>query len=351
VHRGLTLPLGVTAHLLGVTTTRVYGTFLRDPDRRLVVEEADATAAIDATGAARLVLTRSALLTVEILGLLGALGATEHGLLVTPGLLRQLHAERAEHAEVARHGRRGMDIVGGQLTIYETTPEDGRLGLERTNALIAWVERHCTPTYPDRPPGHDPAWKTIGEDSELAVLAAVREDTVLFCDDLGLRRLAHGEYKVRGTSTYAWLSSLNRSGRISDEEMQRHVGVLLRLGHTPVPLTVEHAVAAVREDPERLLVFRRVIGHLREPWIDSTVAARFIARVLRLTVLEPELRRTISAVADQSFDALLGARPQEQQEIARHVRSAIRNDLGLLPSDRDRLLLQLRTFLERPRVV
>lgn len=352
MYRTLTLPLGVIAHQLGTTMTRAYGAFLRDPDRRLRVEEVDATAAMEAAGAARLVLTRSALLTVELLGLLDVLGSGDHKLLVTPGLLRHLHAERAEHAEVARHGRRGFDLVGGRLAILETTPQEGRHGLDRTNALIAWVENHCTPTYPDRPPNsHDAAWQKIGEESELAVLAAARENAVLFCDDLGLRRLALGEYKVRGTSSYSWLLSLQRSGHISDDELQRHLGVLLRLGHTAVPLTVEHMVAAVREDAERLQVFRRVIGHLREQCIDPTVAAHLVVRVLRLTLLEPELRQTISSVADHCFDALLGARPLEQQDIARHVRSALRRELVLLPAERDRLLRQLAAFLDKPRIV
>ncbi|MGF1469312.1 MAG: tetratricopeptide repeat protein [Sandaracinaceae bacterium] len=329
------LPLGFAEKQLGLTTPQVYGAISEDIDRRLMVEVIDPRDGTAAARAGRCVLTRSALLTIQVLGCFDLVESLTTEILVPPNLMIELRQEEAEHKEVARKGRTSMGVRNGQPVLFEATPADGAALLARHQALVTWVEKVgvSKPRPFDWESRREPVWDGVSDSSFDAAIVAAAEDAPIFADDLGLRMLAHHKLSVSGFSTYALLKAAADDGRFDDARYHMLLSQLLVIGHAHVAPTIEAVRLAMDEGedwPSRALA--RVLIHLRGPHVDLAAGARFVAQVIRLAILNHPLR-DFRPVADLAFESIFHGRDPDNVE--RMLRRAVQLDLLLIPQKDD----------------
>ncbi len=337
------LPLGFAEKHLGHSTIQVYGALCNDIDRRLPVEFVDLTAGLAAARLGRFVLTRSALITIEALDCFDLIESLGPEVLLPPSLIDMLRQEEAESKEVARRGRTALGWNDGQPTLFETTPSDGVAFLASLQRLVAWVERVGTvrPRPFDWESRQDEIWENVAEASFDAGIIAADQEAPLFADDLGLRRLAHHKLGVQGFSTYALLTAAREDGHLDEARYEKLLTHLLVLGHSYVPPTVQTVRVAMRDEtgwPSHALA--RILVHLRGRHVNLSGAARFVARVIRMAILEHPVR-DFHPIADLAFESIFHGRTPDEVEAL--LRRALEIEFLLLPQ-RERVLEDLAAF-------
>lgn len=337
------LPLGFAEEHLSLSTIQVYAALCDDINRRVPVEFVDPTAAIDAARAGRFVLTRSALVTIEALDCFDLIESLGPEVILPPGLIDILRQEEAESKEVARRGRTALGWKDGQPMLFETSASDGVAFLARVQRLVAWVERVGTvkPRPYDWESRQDDVWKNVAEASFEAGIVAADQEAPLFADDLGLRLLARHKFGVEGFSTYALLSAAREDGHLDEARYEKLTTHLLVLGHSYVPPTMKAVRLALGDEsgwPSYAVA--RVLVHLRGRHVNLSAAARFVARVIRMAVLEHPIQ-DFRPIADLAFESIFHGRKADEVEAL--LRPAVEMEFLLLPQ-REVVLEALASF-------
>ncbi|HSW82895.1 MAG TPA: tetratricopeptide repeat protein [Usitatibacter sp.] len=262
-----------------------------------------------ASAARSMVLTRSALHTIQTLGLLDQLpGLFELNAPVS--LRRELMKDQAEADKEAAEGRRHMTADGVGLAMQELEAGDPRL-IERFKAakdLSLWADAHVR--FMPRPLASIGAPESeteqtrdiVGAPSYDAVALSAALGAPLFADDLGLRRLgpiAQGP----SFSSLTLLDALAERLVITTAQRDDYVFRLVLSGYLyalPHPSLLVHGVSTHLEPADAKKLFDLLI----QPTFNLAQAAAIVARTLRLLALAPVHAVSLEWFVDQALSAL-----------------------------------------------
>lgn len=318
------LPLGSIVEWLGRSVPQLMAALRASDTARLLVEPADAvaqsTAAERTAGAAALILTRSALVTAQELGLLDDLAATFK--LRAPMSLRVEIASELRTAE--EEYERGTTTMLPGPTVIALDPGAPELA-ERRDAMRGlrdWFDTHVekrplplswssAETDPDRD-----VRGQIGSPSFDALALASEGEGLLYADDLGLRRLALRDAgPPPSVSTLSLVEGLSRRGALSAERLAdlRLALVVRRYGF--VLPTVDLLAPALRGASVPASQVPFVLELLIGPGIDlreaATVAAEVVAAVAKapiFTVAPASVARRLVETLARRWGALAATR-------------------------------------------
>jgi tetratricopeptide (TPR) repeat protein len=294
----LGLPLGTIAMGLGRPLNEAY-VMRVERGERLYTEFGDTRSLERSVAAAAnttpLVLTRSALVTAELLwpegvDLYALMERLGRQLLAPQRLLDELEEERRALQLAVRQGTTRLGVGPAGFVSSATTPEQTARQGELLVRSIAWVRRVAT--VPIRSlasisPAAQRLGDVLGFSSVDALDAAGSYGATLYADDLGLRRFETAvAIGVQGCSTWALVTAAHARGLLKPREARRAVAALVRLQHYFVPLSAELLAGLVSDEAHQVtastrLVFRR----LSDPAIDAQTAIDVAAQTLQLVAL------------------------------------------------------------------
>lgn len=336
-------PLGFAEKALGQTTRQVYGAIVGDSDRHLPVELRDSSPSVEAAKTDGLVMTRSALCTIEALDCFDLVEAMAKDILVPPGLLEQLRLDEAELESIAEEGRHSIGILDGKPASFEITPDEAQRPLAAVRRTKSWLDRvgRVIPR-PDRwNERRLDVWQQVSENAYDAAIAASTTKRPLYADDLGLR-LAATKLGVTGFSTFALIERARKDGKLDEAKHQRLLKDLLVLGHHVLPLELSTIRLTIpTKDTDSHFEFSRLMTYLRRESVDLNSAARFAAQVLKVAMLEGQ-RDAIAEIADIVYEAVFHGR--DRQRVERALKQAIGATFYLLPQ-RDFFVIALGQYI------
>ena len=290
--------------------------------------------------AERVVVTETALWTAQRQQLLDDL-KDRFEIVVPQALLDSVRDRLDELEKGVQEGHCVVKNVGDALRVEELEPEDPTLVAQRDDARsrVKWLEAYAR--VMPRPLG---AWtkEVIGENAANAigrsavgcVELAVHEGATMYCDDLGLRRVAA---PAGGTSfsTIALVTGLKEAGRIGEEDAAKRALWLAEHRYRAIPVNTGLMCRAFRSLQGDPLV--SILALAGPPSMKLDDVARMGAQVLRWLATD---------VAGLSLgfgtQTLLAAMSQHWRSdlAARALRRAAEGEFSLLP-------VQLRTVFEQ----
>jgi hypothetical protein len=296
---GDVLPVGALASGLGGPVWRAYATLVSRPGRHLFTEAPDpalARGSVAAAGAGPLVLTRTAIATVEELTAAGhpirpALARSGRRLVAPRSLVDELEEELADLRAYDGQPMRTMSTGPAGLALHEASPDAVAALTDRRRATAAWLGG--TAEILPRPLAEigvagRARRERLGASSADALSLANAEAGALWADDLGLRRIEAPAGSVAGCSTWALVEALGAEGHLTAEAVHRATLALLRLRHHFVPVGAELLYRALRDEAyavgaDTILALDQLSG--TEVTVDS--ATSVVAEFLRLVALDP----------------------------------------------------------------
>ncbi len=344
-------PLGSVAARLGVGIGDVYAEISRRPDLKLSseypfpVEFAAATKL--ASDSERILLTRSALITVAELELHPLFEEGSRSMLVPQSLLDELQMELqvlGSHAEAgSQHLVAGP---GGSFAMVERTPREIREEQRRIESCIDWVRETCR-VEPVPSESIDETFRSVreqlGNSTADTYLIALEMSVPVYADDLGIRRLELSPFndKCEGFSTAALIWGLLRVDGIDEERGLDVLVELVRRDHYFVPVNAAMLKRALEKtgyqvDDGILKLFDRLRGTHSATGAAISVAAELLCEI----ALSPAAG-SIGAVATLCFECLADGHPSWTLEVMRQECEA---RLHLLPMARDRVMERWEAF-------
>lgn len=330
-------PLGVMAKLLGVPISVIVESFsLAEQPGQLFVEWVDgpgqARSREAAETATKIVLTRSALHTAQVLGLLDVLAAT-YELLTPSALERELRVELEDAEKEVASGRSYMlpaAVVG--FTLDDLPPNHPAL-VARRDALRAALDFVLTKTQTEgRPlstvsPEGSPAEKArefVGHSSHDAVMLAQQVGATMYADDLGLRRFC----SAPSFSSIALLYGFTARGVMAPSERDSHLRTLMLRRYSTMPPTPDLLVSALTQ-PQNVL--EAGVNLLAEPAVSLAAAAELGAELLRRSVSAALVVRAPGDLTRMLLTAMSRSWPATHCAVALH--RAAQRRMALLPND------------------
>lgn len=303
--------------------------FVEWPDdaRALVSREA-------ARGAARFVLTRSALATAQQAGLLDTV--LSRRCIAPRSLKRAVRGELLEAEQRVTDGWHVMKAADTGLG-FEGFPAGHAVLTARRDSLkhlmakldetVEFVPRPLE-AFGDPIGGDDLARKTVGDAASDALELSRFLPGTLYADDLGLRMLADG-LGVSSCSTVSIVQALAESGGIPTSVRDEALADLVEWHYCAIPPSAELLVEAM--SPARSGEGRRwIFGLLAAQQLELGVAARILVRAVRLVALQPVVTFGIGEMVRMGLDALKSRAPHAV--VAHAVASLAARELALLPA-------------------
>lgn len=341
------LPLGLIASAMGAKLPDAYWSIAADRTHPLLVEFGDSlqqsvAAAVSERAA---ILTRSALLTLQFLQAFDVAARVRPRLIVPRSLIDELLDERADLVEKARLGQKMVYQDADGLVAHETSSQQWSAELARFDELMRWIDAHCeihTRPLAAAQKENEEHRERMGASSYDTIELAAADDSEVFADDLGLRRIHLTGTGRFGFSTYGLLLSA-RGNVLEEEAFQRHVAGLIRLSHAAVSLEPETLVIALSD--ASYAVNARIVpllDRIRDPQISDPNVAAFIVKALVRLALRRDGRRHLGSVAYALADAGVEGRDGAKMLalITRYAGIAMR----LLPEEHDEVLAALDRF-------
>jgi tetratricopeptide (TPR) repeat protein len=288
------VPLGAIVHLLGGTLPDIVSYLTGDGDNKApyFVEwsnrDGQEESLLAASSASSVILTRSALETIDALDLFDLLTSTFK--LVAPISLRdELQAEVDSASEAVARGEKTMVSVGGMLRFHELEPGHATLiaRAEKAKRLLAFLESPDVDLAP-RPleviqpstSSEEKVRDLIGHGSLDALALAKQLKASLYADDLGLRKLLTIEDRQRSFSSVSLLQGLAQRGLVSAEDRDTHLVHLAQRHFAVIPPSIsllQRGLALTAGAPDSEVV--KVLGLLTT--LGPQDAARLAAQLLR----------------------------------------------------------------------
>lgn len=153
-------------------------------------------------------------------------------------------------------GKQGYFTVakdGEKFIRYETTSEQVEKKLKFLDDTKIWIEENCEvvtikPEYLDKMAKYeDEKNAKLGRSFLDSLIIAMQENAVIFTDDLALRKLAKGEFKVDGIWTQCFLMYLKNIGKIDIETYGSFVINLIMNNYTYTRFDANIILQAVRQ--------------------------------------------------------------------------------------------------------
>lgn len=350
LYNRVALPLGLLASTLGSRVRAVYEHLARQPTGRLLVEvgdtEATAQAYEQAASSSRAVLTVSALLSWQHLGLLDLLPRLFASVLVPQSLLDELEEEERELMFQAELGGGTIAWIRDRIVMQEPSKEWTEKQLAEIRGLSTWVranaQREPRPLAALAAEG-DEVRSRLGSSSYDALALAKEHGAPLLADDLGLRRVAAGEYGLASFSSFTVLTLAKDRQLLDEAAMGQATTTLVQLNHEFIPVWADLLYAELSRrqfqiDGEVIRLFER----LRGGRADTAPALRVGVELLKRVALSVTGDAVLGAVADLCFEALTGDRDSSAPA---EIAAEIHRQTMLLPLQQSRLLTRLKAFL------
>jgi tetratricopeptide (TPR) repeat protein len=268
----LPLPLGIVAELLNVSLNEAmiaicHSTKIAGPLR---VEWSDPEGREESRTAAqqspKVVLTRSALVTAQIINILDLLG--DRYSLIAPHSLRQ--ELRSEQARLQKNFAQGVTLMGiheGQIyrTQYDAGHEYLRGQVENFQTLWSWVEQYvhflALPLSKVFPVGskEDVCRNSIGRSSMDAVGLSQAENIAMYADDLGLRHFFKKGDVGRSFSSVGLIRGWADLGVITPSDRDEMFLKMLMMNYDGVPISLSLIQLAFNRYP---IVNKELLGYL-----------------------------------------------------------------------------------------
>jgi tetratricopeptide (TPR) repeat protein len=342
-----TTPLGLIAEATDTSVVDAYDLMWHRERPRVWVEAPDFRT-YDGEGIpAKLLLSATALRTIQILRLTPLLDQLSVELCVTPSATIWLRAERQRLTEGTGTGLRslGWDQAVGRPITRELTPDAVAEALHEQTMFVEWVGARCSVV-------HRPAdwmrervgnWEMLDLWSFEALLAARDASAVLVADDFGHRYLGWAAWRLPSVTMCGLLGLALSAGRIEQSAFDRDVCRLHMLGHWFVSLSISQLSTTITESDGRVTPqYRQLLRHLSDPEVTMESSARLTAAALR------DLGAIISSFAtaqaiEATLEAYFAQRPRERAR--RALYGAIRARFQLVPFDERRMLALVDAFL------
>jgi tetratricopeptide (TPR) repeat protein len=339
-------PVGMFANAIGETAIEAYD-LMWHRDRPRVWVSAPEYGPLVHDVPERIVLSATALRTVQVLRITNVLELLDVEFIITPALRDWLRGERERLVQASDRGFRsiGFDPSVARPTAYEAHPEEVMAALREHERLCEWIQQNTNlvPRPHDWQRERTGDWARVDLWSYEAALIARESDAVLFADDLGHRMLSWRAWRVPSLHCFEVLSMALAAGRLSEADFNRAVRKLHVLGHRFVPLSIAQVRDCLSQSDGRLsLEFERLLLHIRDRRVTEDSAARIVAHALR----ELNFMRN-GPVTAETMEATLEAYFAERKRgrARRYLHRAIETAFALLPLDRDRIAAMVDAFL------
>jgi predicted Zn-dependent protease len=338
IYRQQALPLDFTARMAQVDICALMAELGRSGSNHvLIVEYSDDSgvqlsraAARDAT---RVVLTRSALFTMDAFDFRRRIGGMEW---IAPRSLRDdLRAELNEADTRVREGERVFGTGARGLALSEWPANHPTLVARRDalTELLSWFDTNVTVMPRPLEVFDDPKRlsvelrSSLGDAAVDALELARHTPAVLYADDLGLRRFAL-EQQARSFSSVSLLQVMAERGTISAQERDRLLIVLLEHHYQIVRPTPELLAEAAKPDKSPA-ARRAAFQALSNGALDLVQAARTLAGSVRSASIQPVRTTATEEIVRLGLEALtqVFATGPTVQLVARLAES----ELALLP--------------------
>jgi predicted Zn-dependent protease len=341
IYRENTLPLGFVAAMLGGSIPDVMATLTTHEDEPLPVEWFDAEGQAESMAAAReastVVLTRSALVTLQSLNLLDTI-AGSYEWWVPKSLVESLRHELEEAEKHLSEGQKSMMATEAGVQIIELDAGDARLKarVDRIRDVVTWTKANTKVQY--RPleklgacdPREDDARPTIGRDSADTVELAEHYATAMLADDLGLRRFLPKGSPGRSFSTVTFLARLAERNVISADEATDALLKLVEQRYVVIVPTRALLMAAIRKSRDTPGIIGRAFALLAGPALDVSSAAAIAAETIRAAITSPVQLVDVASLTRITLEALAMRWPPPLSAYA--LLTAAASEFMLLPT-------------------
>ena len=303
------LPLARFATLAGVSIRKAYAYLTSAHDEVLFTDSGQPNflhaATVTARNAREVVISTTALFTLQELELLPLLCEVYDRVFSPPSLLELLQQERAELVRHLEKGSVSMIVPGPMgIEVLDTSADAMRREVDALDVMIEFLRAHTCPI--NRPvesleDGREYIRRGLG-DAEMDALLAATEDRPLFADDQGLRAIAAEEFGVPTFSTFFFLEAAEGRGLLARERRLRATVALIEAGHSFVPISAELLFVALRDDGMVLgtkltAVLRRLTAEA-DPQSAVPVAVAFLREVATHPLSQVAFRGAVWALLD-----------------------------------------------------
>jgi len=308
----LPIPISTLARMLGLDDIEAWGLLISgEVGGPFVADgslEAQQEYAAVAEKASPLVLELSSVAASRELGHLELLPKLDRPLLVAQAVIDDLESIRAERAIRARRGP-SMSVFerGGQFYRENLSADDVARQESLIADLIRWIRDRCDVR------GISPASgkslqilaKMLSPGAFGSLVLAGNTGGALISEDLRLRALGRGEFRVRGAASFHLLAELARRDVISRDDCQDAIARVVTWGYRFVSISHLTLLRALRLDGMAVGRFlSSVLSQLGDATTDEdpvlNIAAEFIRELMLLAL--PVWRRQL--VLQSVFESL-----------------------------------------------
>ena len=315
IYREKVLPLDFIARMTGGSVSELMS-HLSHADSGLPLyvewsdEEGTRASAEAASRDGAVVVTRSALFTLQMSGLLDVM--VDRPLFAPRSLRDVLQAELAEADERVDEGWHSV-VAGGPAGItFQNLPPGHEVLRRRRNSLKALLD-WCEETLDFQPRPLEAFGKSdsqteegrqqLGESASDALELAQYTPATLYADDLGLRGLA-AALQIRSFSTISLLHRLTERGMLSPTKRDRHLVDLAERHYNSVIATPEllrEALGLHRSSQARRETFSLLAG----PSMTPVLAARTVLRAVKIELTSSIQSASIAQIVREGLSAMV----------------------------------------------
>ena len=315
IYREKVFPLDFIARMTGGSVSELMS-HLSHADSGLPLyvewsnEEGTRASAEAASRDGAVVVTRSALFTLQMSGLLDVM--VDRPLFAPRSLRDVLQAELAEADERVEEGWHSV-VAGGPAGItFQNLPPGHEVLRRRRNSLKALLD-WCEETLDFQPRPLEAFGKSdsqteegrqqLGESASDALELAQYTPATLYADDLGLRGLA-AALQIRSFSTISLLRRLTECGMLSPTERDRHLVDLAERHYNSVIATPEllrEALGLHRSSHARRETFSLLAG----PSMTPVLAARTVLRAVKVELTSSIQSASIAQIVREGLSAMV----------------------------------------------
>lgn len=303
------------------------------PDQRQ--QRAASAAALEAKA---IVLTRSALHTAQTFDLLELVRDAFPTLLAPRSLVRELKLELRDAERDSTKGRSFLTSGRTGLEVQEITASHPLLQRHAASirAQLNWVQQNTKPasrplqSVQDEGEPRPDLRSTIGFSSADAFEVVRCSDSMLYADDLGLRRILPEGVIQRSFSTITLLNALRGRGAIDEARFRGLMLQLVDSGYAFIPASPELLIEALRQygefAPQRI---GKVFRTLAAPTTILADAATVVAAVVKATAVSPVHISGVERVVTLAMEAMRKA--WQPRHCALALVGAVQENCFLLP--------------------
>ena len=311
------LPLGTISKLAGIRLVEAWAGMMGWQNGRIrsalgsFAERNKADSALD--GSEEVVADLVSLLTMAYLGLLDRLPKRFSKISVPQSVLDEINLTIAGNVLGGRPSAT-LGKSGDRYFQREITAEELARGKTFLEGLRDFVESSTevvpVPSLLEIPPERiDSLRKILPECALACVLAAKERNTILFSDDLGLRQVAEGEWKVTGVWVQPVLLDLLKHNGITKDEYHDALQKLILANYFFISINHEDVLYLLnknRWDISREIA--KVFATLQAPDCDEDPAVALIADLIRTVWLEPIMEHQREMILDLALNSLASNR-------------------------------------------